>query len=101
MSASQETPYTADWLRGALRQSEMDSRNDPPLPPGGHHRLHAGTGLGDPIPRTVADLGLKDHEVAQVVNELRRIALEYGGSQQLRERIATYIKPILRGEGRP
>ena len=36
---------------------------------------------------------MKDHEVAQLVNGLREIAVEYGQTQQLRERIATYVVP--------
>ena len=36
---------------------------------------------------------MKDHEVAQLVNGLREIAVEYGQTQQLRERIAAYVVP--------
>ena len=38
---------------------------------------------------------LKGHEIAQVVNALREVALEYHGSEQLRERIAHIVVPLL------
>ena len=41
---------------------------------------------------------LKDHEIAKIVNDLRDIGKTYGQSQQLRERIARYIVPILKPE---
>jgi hypothetical protein len=40
---------------------------------------------------------LKDHQVAALVNELRDIAVQYHGTQQLRERIAQVVVPALRG----
>jgi hypothetical protein len=50
-----------------------------------------GWGMGD----------LKDHQIAQTVNALTTIAREYGGTEQLRERIAQVIVPILKGQGFP
>ena len=41
---------------------------------------------------------LKDHQIAQTVNALTIIAREYGQTQQLRERIAQAIVPILKGQ---
>ena len=41
---------------------------------------------------------VKDHEIAKIVSTLRDIAVEYASTQQLRERIAQYIVPILKGE---
>lgn len=41
---------------------------------------------------------MKDHEIARIVNILRDIAVEYGQTQQLRERIAQVIVPVLKGE---
>lgn len=40
---------------------------------------------------------LKDHEIAQTVTTLRNIAVEFHAAQQLRERIAHVIVPILKG----
>jgi hypothetical protein len=40
---------------------------------------------------------MKDHEIAQTVNQLRDIAREYGQTQQLRERIAAVVVPLLSG----
>jgi len=37
---------------------------------------------------------VKDHEVAALVNRLRDIAIEFHGTQQLRERIAHEIRPL-------
>jgi hypothetical protein len=48
---------------------------------------------------TTSKLGadMKDHEIAQTVNQLRDIAREYGQTQQLRERIAAVVVPLLSG----
>jgi hypothetical protein len=46
--------------------------------------------------RAPADSVLKDHQIAALVNELRDIAVQYHGTQQLRERIAQVVVPILR-----
>jgi hypothetical protein len=42
-----------------------------------------------------------DGEIAMVVNNLRRVAVEYAGSQQLRQRLADEIVPVLRGPVTP
>lgn len=34
---------------------------------------------------------MKDHEIRELVNQIRDIAIEYHGTQQLRERIAHVI----------
>lgn len=39
---------------------------------------------------------IKDHEIAQAVNELRDIAVQYHGAEQLRERIAQVIIDLVR-----
>lgn len=39
---------------------------------------------------------MKDHQIAAVVNELRDIAVQFHGAQQLRERIAHVIVPLLK-----
>jgi hypothetical protein len=44
---------------------------------------------------------LKDHQIAQTVNALTAIARDYGQTQQLRDRIANIIVPILKGQGLP
>jgi len=46
----------------------------------------------------VEKVKLKDHEIAKIVNELRDIAVQFHASQQLRERIAQVIVPVLKGE---
>lgn len=38
---------------------------------------------------------MKDHEIAKTVNELRDIALQFHNTQQLRERIARVVVPLL------
>lgn len=38
---------------------------------------------------------MKGHEIAKVVNELRDIAVQYRDAQQLRERIAHIVAPLL------
>jgi hypothetical protein len=38
---------------------------------------------------------MKDHEIAAIVNQLRDVAKEYGQTQQLRDRIASLIVPVL------
>lgn len=41
---------------------------------------------------------VKDHEIAQAVNQLRDIAIKFHDTQQLRERIAAVIVPLLQGK---
>ena len=48
-------------------------------------------------PAQVTDSVLKDHQIAALVNELRDIAIQYYGTQQLRERIAHAVVPALKG----
>ncbi|HFW5272576.1 TPA: DUF551 domain-containing protein [Salmonella enterica subsp. enterica serovar Bullbay] len=38
---------------------------------------------------------MKDHQIRELVNELRDIAVEYHGTQQLRERIARTVRPAM------
>lgn len=38
---------------------------------------------------------MKNHEIAEVINELRDTAVTYAGTQQLRARIAKIILPLL------
>lgn len=49
--------------------------------------------LAEPAPEPVR--GLKGHEVAALINRLRDIAVEFHSAQQLRERIAGEIRPLL------
>ncbi|PNY63296.1 hypothetical protein C2M14_07235 [Enterobacter cloacae] len=45
-----------------------------------------------------APVSMKDHQIRELVNELRDIAVEYQGTQQLRERIARTVRAaILQG----
>jgi hypothetical protein len=37
----------------------------------------------------------KDHDTAKLVNDLRDVAIQYHGSQQLRERIAYLVRPLV------
>lgn len=41
---------------------------------------------------------LKDHEIAKVVSDLTKIAIEYKDTQQLRQVISNYITPVLKEE---
>lgn len=102
--------YDKSWLQGVLGDrngfTPGPTHAKPPAPPGSQPVSRDWDRPGyDPLTvghaTPAVSLDLKDHEIAIVVNELRRIALDYGGSQQLREHIAHYIKPILRGERRP
>ena len=38
---------------------------------------------------------MKDHEIAQVINTVKNIAIEFKDTRQLRERIAGVLRPIL------
>lgn len=38
---------------------------------------------------------MKDHEIRELVNQLRDIAIEYHGTQQLRERIARAVRAAM------
>lgn len=49
-----------------------------------------------------APVSMKDHHIRELVNELRDIAIEYHGTQQLRERIARTIRAaMLQGAVKP
>ncbi|EGO4574209.1 hypothetical protein ITZ95_004909 [Escherichia coli] len=39
---------------------------------------------------------IKDHQIRELVNELRDIAVEYHGTQQLRERIARTVRAAIK-----
>lgn len=58
----------ADWLRAAIQPS-----------------------TGQVVPQQI-----KDHVIAQTVNKLRDVAIVFHGTQQLRERIAEVIVPLLK-----
>ncbi|EGI6423635.1 DUF551 domain-containing protein, partial [Salmonella enterica subsp. enterica serovar Cubana] len=38
---------------------------------------------------------MKDHQIRELVNDLRDIAVEYHGTQQLRERIARTVRSAM------
>lgn len=42
---------------------------------------------------------MKDHEIRELVNQIRDIAIEYHGTQQLRERIAHVIRAAMLQSG--
>ncbi|HFT9938362.1 TPA: hypothetical protein ACGTLH_004376, partial [Escherichia coli] len=42
-----------------------------------------------------APVAMKDHQVRELVNDLRDIAIEYHGTQQLRERIARTVRSAM------
>ncbi|HFP8699659.1 TPA: hypothetical protein ACHOYU_004186 [Raoultella planticola] len=42
---------------------------------------------------------MKDHEIRELVNQIRDIAIEYHGTQQLRERIAHVIRAAMPQSG--
>lgn len=44
---------------------------------------------------TPAPVAMKDHQIRELVNELRDIAVEYHGTQQLRERIARTVRAAM------
>ena len=48
-----------------------------------------------------APVSMKDHQVRELVNELRDIAVEYHGTQQLRERIARTIRSAMLQDSAP
>ena len=51
-------------------------------------------GLSD-LTAPPAPVSMKDHQIRELVNELRDIAVEYHGTQQLRERIARTIRAAM------
>lgn len=94
MSANnQESRFTREWLSDSF----------PLKPMANQHAIDAGLSArliqGKAVPVTITPL--RDDEIAKVVNECRRIALDFGGSQQLREHLRAYLAPILKGEVAP
>ncbi|ELY4601496.1 hypothetical protein SM003_004179 [Cronobacter malonaticus] len=49
----------------------------------------------DRKPFQTAQVAMKDHQIRELVNELRDIAVEYHGTQQLRERIARTVRAAM------
>lgn len=60
-------------------------------------------GLKNPIALYAASVAqaepLKDGEIAKIVNDLRDVALQFHGAQQLRERISQIVVPLLKSKG--
>lgn len=48
-----------------------------------------------------APVVLKGHQIRELVNQLRDIAIEYHGAQQLRERIARVLRAAMLNGGKP
>ncbi|MDM2973279.1 hypothetical protein OGY62_10860 [Citrobacter sp. CK198] len=72
----------------------------------GNHWLNAGpvddsdfSGMPDGVNQLYsappAPVAMKDHQIRELVNELRDIAVKYHGSQQLREHIARSIRAAM------
>jgi uncharacterized protein YhaN len=62
-----------------------------------HHELTATTiswenALEAPVPA----MPIQDHEIAETINSIRDIAVHYRDTQQLREQIASILRPLLR-----
>lgn len=55
------------------------------------HNINPGPLYADPP----APAAIKDHQIRELVTELRDIAVDYHGTQQLRERIARAIRAAL------
>lgn len=55
--------------------------------------------LSEPVPvyrhAQPAPASMKDHQIRELVNELRDIAIDYHGTQQLRERIARTVRAAM------
>lgn len=58
--------------------------------------------IGDKLYRHAqpAPVSMKDHQIRELVNELRDIAIEYHGTQQLRERIARTVRDAMLNGGK-
>lgn len=48
-----------------------------------------------------APVPMKDHQIRELVNELRDIAVDYHATQQLRERIARAVRAAMQGKAEP
>jgi hypothetical protein len=48
-----------------------------------------------------APVVMQDHQIRELVNELRNIAVEYHGAQQLREHIAKAVRAAMQGKAEP
>lgn len=64
----------------------------------GHYLGHTLTGweTWQAARASMALVALKDHQIAQLTNELRDTAIKYRDAQQLRERIAMIIRPLFK-----
>ena len=70
--------------KAMIEKLAVNKLRDWPEPKDGEPRLH--------IKEQPAPVVLKDHEIRELVNQLRDIAIKYHGTGQLRERIAHVIR---------
>lgn len=70
--------------KAMIEKLAVNKLRDWPEPKDGEPRLH--------IKEHLAPVVLKDHEIRELVNQLRDIAIKYHGTGQLRERIAHVIR---------
>lgn len=80
------TPVSEEMLQHALSKMLADPQYKAP------------DWAAAPQPAPPADSVLKDHQIAALVKELRDIAIEFHGAQQLRERIAQVVVPALKAK---
>ncbi len=70
-----------------IEKLAVNKQREWPEPKDGEPRLH--------IKAQPALVVLKDHQIRELVNQLRDIAIEYHGTQQLRERIARVLRAAM------
>ncbi len=70
-----------------IEKLAVNKQREWPEPKDGEPRLH--------IKAQPAPVVLKDHQIRELVNQLRDIAIEYHGTQQLRERIARVLRAAM------
>lgn len=79
--------FTDGDRRGMIYEPQYADRLNNPLPVYRH---------AQPAPAS-----MKDHQIRELVNQLRDIAIEYHGTQQLRERIARVLRGAMLNGGKP
>ncbi|KUQ97947.1 hypothetical protein [Enterobacter hormaechei] len=95
LASLEAEPVAWMWERDGKRDVDMDNPHDGVNRIGAKKAMDAGWKYSPLYTAPPASVSMKDHQIRELVNELRNIAVEYHGTQQLRERIARTVRTAM------